>query len=62
VTNKLIEAMARAMQSVLFVAVLRPLILRNYRLRSQGLISDRWYWADEVAMSWGKFVQSTEES
>lgn len=54
--------MARAMQSVLFVAVLRPLILRNYRLRSQGLISDRWYWADEVAMSWGKFVQSTEES
>lgn len=36
--------------------ILRPLILRDYRLRDMNLRPDRWYWADEVACGWGYFT------
>lgn len=39
-----------------FKTVLRPLILRNYRLRAEGKLPDEWYWADSLAVSWGFYV------
>lgn len=44
------------MRKLIFVAVLKPLILRNYRLRAAGKLPDEWYWADHLAMRWGYFV------
>lgn len=40
-----------------FHLVLKPLIKRNYRLRELGKIPDEWYWADELAISYG-FIDS----
>jgi hypothetical protein len=41
------------MKKLVYLAILRPLILRNYRLRAQGRVGDRWYWADLLAMRLG---------
>lgn len=38
---------------IVFHFYLKPLIKRNYRLRAQGVLPDEWYWADELAFSWG---------
>jgi hypothetical protein len=43
----------RFQQWLLFVAVLRPLIRRNYRKRERGELPDRWYWADLLALRMG---------
>jgi hypothetical protein len=45
--------MLATLRREIFLRVLRPLILRNYRLRRAGLRPDRWYWADLLAMRWG---------
>jgi hypothetical protein len=34
------------------------LVLRNYSLRQQGILSDEWYWADEKLLTWGYTVSS----
>lgn len=41
---------------IIFLLVLKPLILRDYRLRALGVRPDRWYWADSLALKWGHFV------
>ena len=41
------------MSKLIFHLILRPLILRDYRLREQGLRPDRWYWADLLAIRMG---------
>ncbi len=47
----------RALYRVPLCLVLIPLVVRNYRLREQGELPDEWYWADQVLVSWGVFVQ-----
>ena len=32
--------------------ILRPLVVRNYRLRCEGVLPDEWYWADKLLMKW----------
>lgn len=44
------------MRQAIFALLLRPLILRDYRLRTEGKRPDKWHWADRLAVSWGKFV------
>lgn len=44
------------MRVIIYYKILRPLILRNYRLRCDGKIPDQMYWADAVACSWGLFT------
>jgi hypothetical protein len=46
----------KAIRAAIFWLVLRPLILRNYRLRMAGKLPDRWYWADRLAIGWGHAV------
>lgn len=46
------------LRALIFIVVLRPLIRRNYRLRYEGRLPDRWYWADLVALRWGYFVEN----
>lgn len=41
------------MRSAIFWIVLRPLIAGNYWLRRRHMIADKWFWADELAISWG---------
>jgi len=43
-------------RKILFILALKPLILRNYKLRQQGLLNDEWYWFDLLATEWGFFV------
>jgi hypothetical protein len=43
-------------RKAIFAAFLRPLIVRNYRLRAKGALPDEWYWADRLAFSWGMAV------
>lgn len=38
-------------------AVLRHLVARNKRLRAMGVLPDKWYWADYLAVQWGYFVE-----
>lgn len=45
------------LRAVIFYAVLRPLIVRNYKLRKQKVLPDQWYWADYLAASWGYYVE-----
>jgi hypothetical protein len=45
-----------AIKRLAFQAVLRPLIIQNYRRRAEGVLPDEWYWADELALSWGYAV------
>jgi len=33
--------------------LLWPLIRLNYWKREHGLAPDKWYWADEILLSWG---------
>jgi hypothetical protein len=40
---------------VIFWLFLRPLIVVNYRLRRSGLLADRWFWADRVALEHGYY-------
>lgn len=47
---------ARATPWLLFHLVLRPLILRDYRLRKERKRPDRWYWADKLAVRMGYYV------
>ena len=44
------------MRWIIFQTVLKPLIRRNYAQRRRGELSDEWYWADELAISWGYYV------
>lgn len=44
------------MKYLIFKLILSPLIKRNYKLREQGKIPDKWYWADEIALKWGYCV------
>lgn len=46
----------RMLSAPLFYLVLRPLIVRNYRLRAEGKLPDEWYWADRLACHLGWFV------
>ncbi len=32
--------------------ILRPLTMRNYRLRYWGELPDEWYWADALMVKW----------
>ena len=36
-----------------FHIVLKPLIKRNFRLRERGVLPDKWYWADLLALKCG---------
>jgi len=45
---------------VIFHEFLEPLILDNYEKRRKHLLPDEWVWADELAVSWGYFVEYTE--
>jgi hypothetical protein len=38
---------------LIYTLILEPLILRDLRLRDQGIRPDRWYWADRLAVRWG---------
>ena len=46
----------------IFHLILKPLIKRNYRLRYQSAVNqdgkypDEWYWADEIAVKYGYFI------
>lgn len=40
-------------REVIFRQILLPLILENYEERALGLAPDEWFWADELAFSWG---------
>jgi len=33
--------------------ILYPLVNRNFRLRSQGKLPDKWYWVDIKLAEWG---------
>lgn len=41
------------MRTAIFYLFLRPLILANYWMRERKLLSDKWFWADATALSWG---------
>lgn len=41
------------LRRLIFLRILEPLILRNYRLRAEGKVSGEWYWPDRLALSWG---------
>lgn len=45
------------MKAAIYWLILRPLVLRNYRLRAAGKLSDEWYWADTLACGWGFFTK-----
>lgn len=45
----------RWVRFVIFYTVLRPLIVRNYKLRGKKVLPDKWYWADYLAAQWGYF-------
>lgn len=45
------------MQALAYWLWLRPLILRDYRLREAGMRPDRLHWADAKAMGWGFFTE-----
>jgi len=45
--------MIKSLSAPLYYLVLRPLIKRNYKLRAEGVIPDKWYWADEVSIKLG---------
>lgn len=47
-------------RALIYAAILRPLILRDYRLRAEGKRSDQWYWADQLAVNWGFFTMLPE--
>ena len=34
-----------------FYVILRPLITHNYKLRMEGKLPDKWYWADKLVIS-----------
>ncbi len=42
-----------AARKAVYEKLLRPMILENYELRALGLMPDEWFWADELAISWG---------
>lgn len=44
------------MRWIIYWCFLRPLILRNYRLRERGKRPDEWYWADLLACKWGYYT------
>ncbi len=48
------------MRRLVYVAILRPLILLDYKLREWGWKPDEWYWADRLAISWGYFTGGGE--
>jgi hypothetical protein len=41
---------------MVYYLILRPMILRDYRLRENGVRADRFHWADEKAIEWGYFT------
>ena len=57
------ENAIRILMLIPFYFVLRPLILRNYRLRKQSRLNfdgkhlDEWYWADTLAVNSGWYVR-----
>ena len=50
------------MRTIYFLFVLYPLILINYKMRAKGLLADEWYWADDLACSWGMFTSGGKPS
>lgn len=54
----------RVVMFPVFHLILKPLILRNYKLRELSAISgdgkypDEWYWADKIAAKCGYFVET----
>jgi len=53
------HAIKRILLWPVFILILRPLIKRNYRLRTEGKLPDEWYWADTLAVNYGFFVGRT---
>ena len=49
----------KAIKLLIFYLVLRPLIVRNYRLRRESILQDEWYWADKIAVRYGYYVSDT---
>jgi len=45
------------MKRIIFILILAPLIRRNYKLREQKKLPDKWYWADKIAIGWGFWVE-----
>jgi len=43
-----------------FHLYLKRKIKENYRLRENGELPDKWYWADELACNYGYFVEDLE--
>ena len=41
------------MKWLIYHLYLKPLIIEDLRLRWLGEKSDEWFWADELASSWG---------
>tara|TARA_R110000803_G_scaffold115793_4_gene184348 strand:+ start:5345 stop:5521 length:177 start_codon:yes stop_codon:yes gene_type:complete len=52
-----IKVIKKALMFPVFILVLRPLIIRNYKLRRLGLLPDEWYWADSIACKYGYFIK-----
>lgn len=49
-------ALGHNMRKVLFTLTLRPLIKADYYFRAKGLLPDKPFWADTLAMRWGYFA------
>ena len=49
--------MGEGLRALVWHLVLKPLIVRNYRLRALGRLPDEWYWVDEVACKWGYAIR-----
>ncbi len=41
------------LRTLIFYAILRPLIFANYWLRQRHILADKWFWADVLAVKWG---------
>jgi hypothetical protein len=52
-----VRAICKALMFLPFHLVLKGLIIKNYRMRQQGLLPDEWYWADSLACRFGYFVE-----
>lgn len=44
------------MKRLIYLLILRPIILRDYRLREKGKRPDRMHWADSIACRWGYYT------
>ena len=41
------------MKWIIAKLILYPLVYKNYKLRQQGKLPDKWYWADVKLIRWG---------